>query len=248
MSGKQWTLLERIAIALIGLAGLNLVIVVHEFGHFITCKLVGVTTRTFSIGFGPALLKTKLFDTTFQISMLPFGGYVDYVPEEFAAQPYLSRVLIIVAGIFGNFLFGYGIATLLRATLPSKKDGKETETLRTQVSQFLHKAANGRRFIGPIGIINILGKSALSSPRIFCFVLAILSLNVGMFNLLPVPPLDGGKLLMTTIEEIGGPLSIERRNMIQWTLFALFITFLFIIASMRRRQQDRYPVQSDSSE
>jgi regulator of sigma E protease len=54
----------------------GLVIIVHEFGHFIAAKATGVYAPRFSIGFGPALWARRWGETEYQLAVLPFGGYV----------------------------------------------------------------------------------------------------------------------------------------------------------------------------
>ena len=55
---------------------LSIVVIVHEGGHFIAAKLNGIYVVTFSIGFGPKILKKRIGETEYAISALPFGGYV----------------------------------------------------------------------------------------------------------------------------------------------------------------------------
>ena len=62
---------------ILSIVGLSLLIVVHEFGHFFFCKLFGIHTPTFSIGFGPKIVEKKIGSTNFRISRYPLGGYVD---------------------------------------------------------------------------------------------------------------------------------------------------------------------------
>ena len=57
--------------------GFGLLVVVHEFGHFLFCKLFNIYTPTFSVGFGKPLIEKKIGTTNFRISRLPFGGYVE---------------------------------------------------------------------------------------------------------------------------------------------------------------------------
>lgn len=61
---------------------LSIVILVHELGHFVVAKLNGIYVITFSIGFGPKLLKARIGETEYAISALPFGGYVKFAGEE----------------------------------------------------------------------------------------------------------------------------------------------------------------------
>jgi regulator of sigma E protease len=64
-----------------GIFVLGIVVLVHEFGHFIVAKWSGVYVRTFSIGFGKKILKRRHGETEYAISILPFGGYVKFAGE-----------------------------------------------------------------------------------------------------------------------------------------------------------------------
>ena len=91
--------------------GLGLLIVFHEFGHFLLAKLSGVGVLTFSVGFGPKLWKKKIGDTEYALSAFPLGGYVKMVGEDpdeqvsqadieksFAHKSLIKRVAIVAAG------------------------------------------------------------------------------------------------------------------------------------------------------
>ncbi len=60
---------------------LVLVVVIHELGHFLFCKLFGVYVKTFSIGIGPKILRKRWGETEYVISAIPFGGYVKMAGE-----------------------------------------------------------------------------------------------------------------------------------------------------------------------
>lgn len=66
---------------LAGVFILSVVIIVHEFGHFIVAKKSGIFVKTFSVGFGRKVLKKKYGDTVYAISILPFGGYVKFAGD-----------------------------------------------------------------------------------------------------------------------------------------------------------------------
>src|ERR671918_2425750 len=96
--------------------GLGVLIVFHEFGHFLFAKLSGVGVLTFSVGFGPKLWVKKKGETEYALSAFPLGGYVKMVgedPEEevqlsdversFAHKSLLSRIAIVAAGPRFNF-------------------------------------------------------------------------------------------------------------------------------------------------
>ncbi len=60
---------------------LGIVIIIHELGHFAVCKWTGIYVKTFSIGFGPKLLRRRYGETEYVISVAPFGGYVKMAGE-----------------------------------------------------------------------------------------------------------------------------------------------------------------------
>jgi regulator of sigma E protease len=101
---------------LVGVFVLGLMVVVHEWGHFIVAKLLGVRVDIFSIGFGPRLFGWKRDPTDYRVSALPLGGYVKMAgdnpiedragaPDEFLSKPRWQRVLIASAGPVTNALF-----------------------------------------------------------------------------------------------------------------------------------------------
>ena len=109
---------------IIALIGVNFLIAFHEFGHFIFAKIFGISTPSFSIGFGPKLISKKIGDTTFSLSAIPFGGYVEIAGHEevgqgeqklaksqdsnsFNVKPYWQKLLFMFGGIMFNLLFAY---------------------------------------------------------------------------------------------------------------------------------------------
>jgi len=97
---------------------LGALVFVHELGHFLVAKAVGVKVLRFSIGFGPALVSFTRGETEYRIAALPLGGYVkmagevpgeDASPEDearsYLAQSPWKRMLIVVAGPAFNLLF-----------------------------------------------------------------------------------------------------------------------------------------------
>jgi regulator of sigma E protease len=60
---------------------LGIVIIIHELGHFAVCKWTGIYVKTFSIGFGPKILRKRFGETEYALSIVPFGGYVKMAGE-----------------------------------------------------------------------------------------------------------------------------------------------------------------------
>ncbi|OAT85861.1 RIP metalloprotease RseP [Desulfotomaculum copahuensis] len=102
----------------------GLLIFFHEFGHFIVAKLAGIKVHEFSLGFGPRLAGLPRGETTYNLRLLPLGGFVRMAgmdPEDkeaddergFNKKPVWQRALVIVAGPLMNFL----LAALLLAVI-----------------------------------------------------------------------------------------------------------------------------------
>ena len=92
----------------------GLLVLVHEFGHFITAKMTGMRVDEFAIGFGPKLISKKHGETVYSLRVVPLGGFNDIAgmdPDNntagergFCAKPVLSRMVVILAGSTMNFI------------------------------------------------------------------------------------------------------------------------------------------------
>ncbi len=101
---------------------LGIMVLVHEWGHFIVAKAFGVRVEIFSIGFGPRVWGRKKGDTDYRISALPLGGYVKMAgdnpleerrgdPDEFLSKPRWQRALIAVAGPVMNIIMSIALVS-----------------------------------------------------------------------------------------------------------------------------------------
>ncbi len=106
---------DFIVMALSLIVVLGIMVLVHEWGHFVVAKAFGVRVEVFSLGFGPRLWGRKKGDTDYRISALPLGGYVKMagdnpleerqgLPDEFLSKPRWQRVLIAIAGPAMNII------------------------------------------------------------------------------------------------------------------------------------------------
>lgn len=100
---------------------LGVLITIHEFGHFIACRLTRVRVEKFSIGFGPEIVHWQGGETRFAISLFPLGGYVkpagesyselpdgqEAKPGEYLAAPLPSRIFIVCAGVIMNYALAF---------------------------------------------------------------------------------------------------------------------------------------------
>lgn len=99
--------------------GILLVLVlVHEFGHFLTAKLFRIKVLEFGVGFPPKLFGKKLGETEYTVNALPLGGFVRLLGEEdpsdprsLAARPAWQRLIVLGAGAFMNILLPVALFT-----------------------------------------------------------------------------------------------------------------------------------------
>ncbi len=102
---------------LIFLLVLSLLVVVHEWGHFIVARLVGIRVEKFSIGFGPVIFGKKIGDTEYCFSLLPLGGFVKMAGEnptdasgaawEFNSKSLLQKFAVVFAGPLMNAFLAF---------------------------------------------------------------------------------------------------------------------------------------------
>ncbi|MFZ5516760.1 MAG: RIP metalloprotease RseP [Candidatus Zhuqueibacterota bacterium] len=108
--------------------GLGILVFVHELGHFILAKLVGIRVERFSLGFPPRMVGKQIGETDYCISWVPLGGYVKMAgmidesmdadsikgePWEFMSKPIYQRFLVIFAGPAMNILLAILIFGLI---------------------------------------------------------------------------------------------------------------------------------------
>ncbi len=100
-----------------GIILLGVCIFVHELGHLLGGKLVGIKAKTFSIGYGKGIIKKTIGDTTYQIAPIPLGGYCQFYGEdpseersgkgyEFLSAHPVRRIVTVAAGPLFNLIFG----------------------------------------------------------------------------------------------------------------------------------------------
>ena len=332
---------------------LGILVFVHELGHFLLCKLLGVGVEKFSLGFGPKVFGFRRGETEYLLSALPLGGYVKMVgetdtgeelPEEnkeraFMGKSPLKRILIVAAGPVFNLVFAWFVMILIhllgvpsattkigelikdkpavRAGLregdvvtavngkamarwgdlyktivdskgellvlqvkrgdtnltfslkPELRSGKNlfgeatstpaigivasreqfkerfglldavekgtTQTFSlidlTVVSLFkmVQRVVPMDSIGGPIMIAKMAGEQAAAGGVSLLAFMALLSINLGILNLLPVPVLDGGHLLFYTMEMIfRRPVSIKVREVAQQVGLMLLISLMVL--------------------
>lgn len=323
----------------------GLIIAVHEFGHFIVAKAVGIKVDEFSIGMGPKIFSKKGEETQYSLRAIPIGGYVkmegeyyeeeskeDGNPRSFNNQPIFQRILVVIAGVVMNFVLAILIFTFLAMRLgvpvgntlitevvpdspafqagfmsgdliveingktitdrsdldtliktnPNQKvefkvqrgeelltltpvlgEGEEklgylgvigegyimeqqgisgainfalNETLRLITFifvslKFLFSGHIGiESFSGPVGIIQVIDETAKVGFYPLLYLLAFMSANIGFLNLLPIPGLDGSKIIFLIYEGLRGkPLDRKKEGLITMIGFAFLLALFLLI-------------------
>lgn len=129
---------------------LNVLVMIHEFGHFIVAKLCGVKVNEFAIGMGPKLLKWGKGETLYTVRMLPIGGFCamegedqeaptpsalggnadrEEIPVEdsrsFANKKVWQRILIVIAGAAMNLVLGFALLLLYNGVLEEPRGSSD---------------------------------------------------------------------------------------------------------------------------
>jgi regulator of sigma E protease len=335
---------------------LGALVFVHELGHFLVAKRVGVRVQRFSIGFGPVIFSWRRGETEYAISAIPMGGYVKMLGEDdddeagvaaeperaFSTQPVWKRAAIVGAGPSMNFVFAFlvyaalfgsigvelpsdqpkvgGVSAGMPAEQAGLKPGDRVVTIDgTPVATWtelsgLVQASKGRTLNvvverdgaqlplqvtpamhggktmfgeetervyrigieashelskvgpweavgtaaqqtwtasyvvlkglglmiqgrvplselgGPIAIARAAGQQAQEGASRFLSMLAFLSVNLGVLNLLPIPALDGGHLAFFGIEGLmRRPLRQRHREIAQQVGVLLLITLMVFV-------------------
>ena len=110
---------------LVAILGFGLLIFVHELGHFLGAKSMGIRVNEFALGFGPPLVKFTRGETLYAIRLLPIGGYCKMEGEDeesedersFGKKPVWRRMIVIVAGAVFNIILGFLLMMIYLSTV-----------------------------------------------------------------------------------------------------------------------------------
>ncbi len=196
---------------------LGLCILIHESGHLIAAKYAKIPIERFSVGFGPRLFGFRKNETEYWLSLIPLGGYV--LPlvkdgEDFSRSPLLKRLLFCLGGPMANIMaalicmaavnaLGQGISFSSVLLEPLLELGEFARQIISVVPALYH---NPDKLSGVIGIVALGGQYAGTDiARLLKFSI-FMNVNLAVFNMLPIPPLDGGRIVFYILENIYKPL------------------------------------------
>lgn len=105
----------------IAILGFNLLVIIHELGHFIMAKANGIKVEEFSVGMGPEVFSKKGEETRYSLRLLPIGGFVSLLGEEvviddersFSSTSPVRKISIILAGAIMNIIFAVIVFSMI---------------------------------------------------------------------------------------------------------------------------------------
>ena len=215
---------------------LGFLILIHEGGHFTVAKLCKVKVNEFAIGFGPTIWKKQGKETLYALRLIPIGGFVRMEGEDEESEAENSfnkasipkRLAIVVAGAMVNIIFGLLIYFILILILYSdiavafNAIGTFATSLVESIKMLFTGEVGINDFTGPVGISQIV--TQVSGIANYVYLMAVISVSLGITNLLPIPALDGGKVVILIIEAIRRkPMKQETEIQIQLIGFSLLI-------------------------
>ena len=192
---------------------IGLLIFIHELGHLLAAWAVGIPVARFSIGFGPVVARWRRNEVEYCVSLVPLGGYV--LPRceteaDFMRIPAARRIALSLGGPAANFFAaGLLLAAINWLTQGFSISGVLIAPWIDVVRQRAHFIASlpgvfmhPDQLSGIVGIVAI-GNMVVGGGLVSALRFAVLlNLNLAIFNLLPIAPLDGGKIFCTLAEKI----------------------------------------------
>ena len=233
---------------------LGFLVLIHEGGHFFVAKLCKVKVNEFSIGFGKTIWKKQGKETLYSLRLIPLGGFVQMEGETedsddkraFSNVSIPKRIAIVSAGAIVNILFGILVYFILISTLglqfadPSKdtflnriyyggiNTGDFILSIFDSIKMLFTGGVSVEQMAGPVGISQIVVQATNFTNYIY--ILAVISVSLGVTNLLPIPALDGGKIVLLIVEAIRRKkITLETEAKITIIGFALIITLSLYI-------------------
>ncbi len=222
---------------------LGFLVLIHETGHFLVARLCKIKVNEFAIGFGPLIWSKETEKTKYSLRLIPLGGYVNMLGEEerseeegsFSEASIPKRIAIVAAGGLVNIIFAIllfiVLATIITGsfTMAINSTGNFIMSMVESIKLLFTGGVTVDNLVGPIGISEVVAQT--SSLIDFFYIMALVSMSLGVTNLLPFPPLDGGKILIYIIEAIRRkPINENFELKLQMIGFLALITLSVYVA------------------
>lgn len=233
---------------------LGFLILIHEGGHFTVAKLCKVKVNEFAIGFGKVIWQKQGKETKYSLRLIPLGGFCSMEGEDeesdavgsFSKSSVWKRMAIVVAGATVNILFGILVYFILVSTVGiqfldpakdtflnriyygAKGTGEFVTTIFESIKMLFTGGLQTDQMVGIVGISEVVVQT--NGIINYLHLLAVISVSLGVTNLLPIPALDGGKILILLIEVIRRkPMKIETEAKIQLIGFSILMVLTIFV-------------------
>lgn len=194
---------------------LGVLVFLHELGHLLAAKLCRIPLTRFSVGLGRKVWGIRLGDTEVCLSLFPFGGYVLPALQEDELQdlPVPRQVLFALGGPLANLVaavmaqivyyrFQAGFTLVEALLLACEQTGAIVWTLLRMLPTLFSQPG---QVVGLIGTIAEGGAYLGTGDGQLLIIFVLLNLNLAVFNLLPILPLDGGRIVMAILQRLYAP-------------------------------------------
>ena len=196
---------------------IGLLIAIHEYGHLLAAKLCGIPVKRFSIGFGPKLFGFTRGETSYWLAWVPFGGYVwpGLEEEDFRRLPTSKRIAFALGGPLANIVAaftGLFVIGLSQFNLAAVQAGSFAATqlivgLQQQLRGLSMLFADFGQVSGIVGIVAVGGAQFGSTVADLLAFSVLINISLAVLNFLPLPPLDGGRVLFCVLEKVYRPVA-----------------------------------------
>ena len=233
---------------------LGFLIIIHEGGHFLVARLCKVKVNEFAIGFGKTIWQKQGKETKYTLRLIPLGGFCSMEGEDeesqaedsFSKASVWKRIAIVVAGAAVNILFGILVYFILVSAIGIQFVDPTKETILNRIyygsqatGTFILSIFNSIKmlFTGGVSTDQMVGIVGISEVVVqtsgiinYLHLLAVISVSLGVTNLLPIPALDGGKIIILLIEIIRRkPMKIETEAKIQLIGFSILMALFLMV-------------------
>ncbi|WP_147535956.1 site-2 protease family protein [Bacillus marasmi] len=216
---------------------LFLVVTLHEMGHYLAARLFNVSVSTFSVGVGPKLLSFKFLDTNFQFNTIPIMGYVKSDSSKEQELPLIKQCIFYLAGIFINIVcFFIGMTVFFIQQGQSIYDSfvivyNKFVSLIPMFYSFIANLKFSDIITPEHDLENTIGVyiSIANIAQEFWLGFAVLSIMVALFNMIPIPVLDGGRVILAILGSLFALIGIPKKyiNVSFTWLFILGVIILY---------------------
>ncbi len=191
-------------------------VMIHELAHVVAARRAGARVREVGVGFGPVIARGEVRGVPVSLRAVPLGGFAAVDVE---GLPPRQRAPVLLAGPLANVAAGLLLRAAAGAAAPATP----------------LPGGGGRVGMGGIiSAVHLLGRAAGGGARTLARAAGDVNLSVGLANLLPFVPLDGGHLAVARLESAGATRETVGAFRFVTAAFFLWTTLAVLLSDMAR--------------